>query len=179
MADPLTVETLRALFLPATDTSARAELWTLTKVALAAEHDAETELHHVPDRERWILNVRYTGGISPSEQHRDWHDLSLYLAGGNDLRVGGTLEDPDEISDGEQRNGTLTGGVVFPVRAGDLIWTPAGVPHQSHFLFSTAFVIVKLRRGEIPAFTLPAHLTTGSAARHIAQFRLENFPIVS
>lgn len=142
----------------------------LTKATLVTEHDAETCIHEVPGRERWIFNVRYDGEDAPPEQHRDWHDLSLYLTGGNDIRVGGSLGVSDQISDGEWRNGTLTGGTVFPVRRGDLLWTPAGIPHQSHFLPHTAFVIVKLRMGVPSSFPLPAGLTTSSERQHLIRF---------
>lgn len=175
MAAPLTLEVLRALFRSAADASVFVELLTLAKVALAAKHDAETCLQEVPDRERWILNVRPSGGDAPSELHRDWHDLSLYLTGGNDLRVGGTLVGAQEINNGEWQRGTLAGGTAFQVCPGDLLWTPAGVPHQSHFLPHTVFVIVKLHVGTIPSFPLPAGLTTASDGQHLSRFH--NLPV--
>lgn len=170
MAVPLTLEALHALFRSAADASVVAELLTLAKVILATGRDTETLHQEVPLRERWIFNVRHSGGDAPLEQHRDWHDLSLYLAGGNDSLVGGTLERAEETNDGEWRNGTLTGGTVFHARPGDLLWTPAGIPHQSHFLPHTTFVIVKLRMGVPPSFPLPAGLTTSSEPRHLIRF---------
>lgn len=170
MAVPLTLEALHALFRSAADASVVAELLALAKAVLAAGRDMETLHQEVTLRERWIFNVRYSGGDAPPEQHRDWHDLSLYLTGGNDIRVGGSLGVSDQISDGEWRNGALTGGAVFHVRPGDLLWTPAGIPHQSHFLPHTAFIIVKLRMGVPPSFPLPAGLTTSSERQHLIRF---------
>lgn len=131
-----------------------------------ARNDADVCVLKVSDTEKWIVNVRDLGGTAPPERHRDWHDLSRYVLGGNDITVDGTLEGATETSDGEWREGTIAGGRTLAVRPGDLLWTPAGTPHQSHFLPGTAFIIVKIRKGSastllhelhIPDLTSPLH----------------------
>lgn len=133
-------------------------------------HDADVCVEETSGQERWILNVRSTGSAASPERHRDWHDLSLYLLGGNDVRVGGELTGAYEIADGELREGTLTGGSVFRVRAGDLLWVPANVPHANAFELGTAFVIVKLYRSASPDLPVFRRLAHTGATQHLPSF---------
>lgn len=137
---------------------------------MADERDADVCVAETSSKERWILNVRSTGGLAPPERHRDWHDLSLYLLGGNDLRVEGELTDAEEVSEGEWRKGALVDGTVFPVRAGELLWTPAGVAHQSRFLPQTAFIIVKIHRDATATIGALDRITDRSHPQHIPSF---------
>lgn len=164
---PVRGEDLRSAFVQRDGLRA---VYHLVQRLAASGQDADVCVFENPGRERWILNVRTTGGEAPPEQHRDWHDLSLYLLGGNDVRVGGELKGAREVSDGEWREGTLTGGNILPVRPGDLLWTPAGIPHQSHFLPQTAFVIVKIRAGAEAASELLVHVHDLKEPAHMPQF---------
>lgn len=132
--------------------------------------DIDEVIGEIAGRERWIVNVRINETPAPPELHQDWHDLSLYLTGGNDVRVGGTYRGAEEVSNGEWRKGMLSGSQVFPVRPGDLLWTPAGIPHQSHFLPRTAFIIVKIRIGTEGDPGLLAHVPNLQEPAHMREF---------
>ena len=44
--------------------------------------------------------------------------------------LGGTLDDPKEVSPGEWKSKTATGGTRVEIKKGDLIFVPRGTPHQ-------------------------------------------------
>ena len=64
----------------------------------------------------------------------DLHDVSdvyfFVLAGTATLLLGGTLDDPKEISPGEWRSKTASGGQKITIKSGDLVFVPRGTPHQ-------------------------------------------------
>ena len=64
------------------------------------------------------------------EVHDNSDDIYYVLEGKATLMLGGTLVDPNEISPGEWRSKTGTGGKTIEVRKGDLIVVPRGTPHQ-------------------------------------------------
>lgn len=96
---------------------------------------------------RLMLNVRAAGGVTVPEQHRDWHDVSLYLAGSNKISVGGKLAGAEATSGGEQRGGSLEPVSTYALKIGDLLVVPSGAPHQNNFSPGTAFAIIKVRAG--------------------------------
>lgn len=64
------------------------------------------------------------------ELHDGSDDIYYVLDGTATLMLGGTLDSPREISPGEWRAKTATGGQKFIVKKGDLIVVPRGTPHQ-------------------------------------------------
>ncbi len=164
----LTAESARAAFDAAA--GGAANVLDIARKILADSRNADVCFEESEGTERWILNVRVDGGRASPEQHRDWHDLSLYLLGGNDLRVEGSLTEAEEVSDGEWRKGALVGGTVFPIRAGDLFWTPASVPHQSDFLPQTAFLIVKMHRNAPATIGALDRIANRERPQHIPSF---------
>lgn len=139
-------EVMRALFIEPSSSSVM-KLREVVRGIITAGADADVCLAIDPNDERWIVNVRANGGETPPERHRDWHDCSLYLLGGNDIAVGGMMDDAEEVSKGEWRKGSLKDSETLSVRAGDLLWVPADVPHRNNFQPHTAFVIVKIKKG--------------------------------
>ena len=64
------------------------------------------------------------------ELHDGSDDYYYVLGGTATLMLGGTLDDPKEISPGEWRSKTATGGQKITIKTGDLVFVPRGTPHQ-------------------------------------------------
>lgn len=65
-----------------------------------------------------------------AEVHDGSDDIYLVLEGEAQLMLGGSLVEPNEVSPGEWRATTSTGGRTVTVKKGDLIIVPRGTPHQ-------------------------------------------------
>lgn len=64
------------------------------------------------------------------EVHDASDDIYYVLEGEATLMLGGSLSEPNEISSGEWRSKTATGGQKIAIRKGDLIVVPRGTVHQ-------------------------------------------------
>ena len=64
------------------------------------------------------------------EVHTRLNDEFVVQEGSAQVRVGGRVEGNREVSPGEWRGGTITGGRTYAMSAGDVLWIPAGAPHQ-------------------------------------------------
>ena len=64
------------------------------------------------------------------EVHDASDDIYYVLDGTATLMLGGTLDAANEISSGEWRSKTATGGQKVTIKKGDLIVVPRGTPHQ-------------------------------------------------
>lgn len=64
-----------------------------------------------------------------SEQHAKFADVWYVLQGAATLVTEGALVDATEISPGELRGRSISGGATRRVQAGDFAVLPAGVPH--------------------------------------------------
>lgn len=64
------------------------------------------------------------------EVHDGSDDIYYVLSGEATLMLGGSLIDPNEISPGEWRAKTATGGTIYKIRKGDVVFVPRGTPHQ-------------------------------------------------
>lgn len=64
------------------------------------------------------------------EVHDSSDDIYYVLEGEAVLLLGGSLVEPNEISTGEWRAKTSTGGEKVSIKKGDLIVVPRGTPHQ-------------------------------------------------
>lgn len=65
-----------------------------------------------------------------AESHAAWTDVFVIQTGAGELLSGGTADGPKEATAGEWRGGTIRGGARRPLRPGDIVVIPAGVPHQ-------------------------------------------------
>jgi len=65
-----------------------------------------------------------------NEVHDSSDDIYYVLDGQATLMLGGTLVEPTEISPGEWRAKTATGGQSVAIKKGDLIVVPRGTRHQ-------------------------------------------------
>lgn len=65
-----------------------------------------------------------------NELHDSSDDIYYVLDGEATLMLGGTLDNPNEVSPGEWRAKTATGGQAVTIKKGDLIVVPRGTRHQ-------------------------------------------------
>ena len=64
------------------------------------------------------------------ELHDASDDIYYVLEGQATLMLGGTLAEPNEISPGEWRSKTISGGQKVAIKKGDLVIVPRGTVHQ-------------------------------------------------
>lgn len=64
------------------------------------------------------------------EVHDNSDDIYYVLSGEATLILGGSLVEPNEISPGEWRAKTASGGTGYKIKKGDLVFVPRGTPHQ-------------------------------------------------
>jgi mannose-6-phosphate isomerase-like protein (cupin superfamily) len=64
------------------------------------------------------------------ELHSHLNDQFVVQAGHATARVGGAVAGNRQIAPGEFRGGTITGGREYQLGPGDILWIPAGAPHQ-------------------------------------------------
>jgi mannose-6-phosphate isomerase-like protein (cupin superfamily) len=65
-----------------------------------------------------------------NEVHDGSDDIYYVTNGTATLMLGGTLVEPNEISPGEWRAKTATGGEKVTIKKGDLVFVPRGTRHQ-------------------------------------------------
>ena len=64
------------------------------------------------------------------ERHDAWSDILVVQSGSATIVTGGVQEGATESTPGEWRGGTSRGATRQVIRAGDIVTTPAGTPHQ-------------------------------------------------
>jgi len=76
-----------------------------------------------------VLMVRRTmdGEV---ELHTRMNDEFVGHAGHATIRVGGRVDGNRQTEPGEWRGGKMTGGRTYELSPGDVLWIPAGAPHQ-------------------------------------------------
>lgn len=80
-----------------------------------------------------------------NEVHDSSDDIYYVLDGEATLMLGGTLVEANEISPGEWRSKTATGGEKVVIRKGDLIVVPRGTRHQRTVTGKTfSMILVKV-----------------------------------
>jgi mannose-6-phosphate isomerase-like protein (cupin superfamily) len=65
-----------------------------------------------------------------AEVHEALNDTFMVRAGRAAVLVGGTLTGQRQTGPGEWRGGTISGATRYEVGPGDMVWIPAGLPHQ-------------------------------------------------
>lgn len=87
----------------------------------------------------------------PIEVHDSSDDIYYVLDGTATLLLGGSLVDANEISPGEWRAKTSTGGEKVTIRKGDLIVVPRGTPHQRTATGKTfSMILIKVFEKPMP-----------------------------
>lgn len=81
------------------------------------------------DKAPRALVIRRTESGS-AEIHEAFNDLFIVRSGTATVKVGGTASGNRQVSAGEWRGGTIIGATDHKVGPGDVVWIPAGAPHQ-------------------------------------------------
>jgi len=88
----------------------------------------------------------------PVEVHDTSDDIYYVLKGTATLMLGGSQVDATEISPGEWRAKTATGGQKVVIKKGDLIIVPRGTPHQRTVTGKGfSMILIKVFAGQQPA----------------------------
>lgn len=75
-----------------------------------------------------MLSVRTANG--GGEVHKNFDDLMIVQQGSATLVTGGSLVDPKPGDNGEIRGSSVKDGTSQPLKVGDVVIVPAGLPHQ-------------------------------------------------
>ena len=74
--------------------------------------------------------VAYREATGSSEIHEHEADIFVVQKGAGSIVIGGKMEGGHQTAAGELRGTSINGGEKLPLKAGDIIHIPAGVPHQ-------------------------------------------------
>lgn len=86
-----------------------------------------------------------------AEVHRDSDDYHVMLEGSATYYLGGSLENPKEVSPGEWRGTGIAGGRTVELRPGDMIFVPRGTPHyRSTEGREATFSVIKVYKDATP-----------------------------
>lgn len=77
-----------------------------------------------------VLLAARRAGPGEVELHTHLNDQFVVQSGHATVRVGGTVSGNHETGPGEFRGGSIQGGHDYQLAPGDILWIPAGAPHQ-------------------------------------------------
>ena len=88
-----------------------------------------------------------------AEVHDESDDVYYVLDGTAELTLGGTLDEPREVTPGEWKSKKINGGTTIRISHGDLIVVPRGTPHQRNSVDGKEFsmILIKVFREPIKA----------------------------
>ncbi len=92
-----------------------------------------------PGAQMLIARREKTGEV---EVHAKLADEFIVQAGNATVLVGGTVEGGRDTAPGERRGGSIVGGTRYPLAPGDVLWIPAGQPHQVEVAAGGSFTYV-------------------------------------
>lgn len=96
--------------------------------AAASNGSAGATLTRLPNQYTMLTTRTRNGG---AELHNQWCDYLIVLNGEGMELTGGTIVDRREEADGEVRGTRVEGAQSHTLRKGDIIFIPAGTPHQA------------------------------------------------
>jgi len=77
------------------------------------------------------FHMNHKEGTALSEIHDHWAEFQIIRNGEGTMNLGGSVVDAQVIEPGETRGTALKGAIGQPLRAGDLLYIPAGTPHHT------------------------------------------------
>ena len=86
-------------------------------------------LSTLTDHQNYYVLVAGRTGPGEVEVHEHWIDYMAIQQGEAEFTSGGTVTGMRDTAPGEKRGGTITGGTVVTLKAGDFLMIPAGQPH--------------------------------------------------
>lgn len=85
------------------------------------------------------------------ELHMAQNDVFVAHDGHATVVIGGKVSGNHEVSPGEWRGGTLSGGRSYSMNPGDVLWIPAGLPHQVLLPAGASFDYIAFKYASVPA----------------------------
>jgi mannose-6-phosphate isomerase-like protein (cupin superfamily) len=95
--------------------------------AAGADGSAAVKLNDYPNHYTMISLRHKNGG---AEVHENYADLFFVVKGKATLLSGGEVQNAKTVSPGEIRGTAVNNGSSTPLKEGDFLHIPAGVPHQ-------------------------------------------------
>lgn len=77
-----------------------------------------------------VVIVAHRTKTGEAEVHEGLNDVFVVHSGRASVLVGGKVEGQRLASPGEWRGGKIAGAQAFQLAPGDILWIPAGQPHQ-------------------------------------------------
>jgi hypothetical protein len=100
------------------------------KKSVAPDHSSRETLADYGDHR---LRLLYRDADGFPELHDKIVDVVLVHSGEGELMLGGTMSGKKGNAEtGEYLGTSLSGGQLYPVKAGDILHIPAGIPHSFH-----------------------------------------------
>jgi hypothetical protein len=107
--------------------------WSMTEMQAVAQELAASKqvTHRFFGEKSYNMEVRRLVGVQPILQHGKKSDFMLIQDGEGTFMSGGELVDakPGGEDQGDLRGASIRGGVSRVLKAGDVMFVPAGVPH--------------------------------------------------
>lgn len=103
----------------------------ITKALLAKPGNTNQDILAAPGHQARIAIFHDENRVDDLHEVHDGSDDIYYVTNGTaTLMLGGSLVAPNQISPGEWRSKTATGGQKVTIKKGDLVFVPRGTPHQ-------------------------------------------------
>jgi mannose-6-phosphate isomerase-like protein (cupin superfamily) len=100
------------------------------KKSVAPDHSSRETLADYGDHR---LRLLYRDADGFPELHDKIVDVVMVHSGEGALMLGGTMSGKKGNAEtGEYMGTSLTGGQLYPIKAGDILHIPAGIPHSFH-----------------------------------------------
>jgi mannose-6-phosphate isomerase-like protein (cupin superfamily) len=107
------------------------EVGDITKALLAKPGNTNQDILAAPGHQARIAIFHDENRVDDLHEVHDGSDDIYYVTNGTaTLMLGGSLVEPNQISPGEWRSKTATGGQRVTIRKGDVVFVPRGTPHQ-------------------------------------------------
>lgn len=99
--------------------------------ALAAKTKDGLATAPVPAGPGTVMLAAHRTADGQVEVHQKLNDEFVVQSGHATVLVGGKVEGNKETAPGEWRGGKVTGAKAYLLGPGDVLWIPAGAPHQT------------------------------------------------
>ncbi len=115
----------------ADDTAAKVQYFTAAQLASQVSHPvdgfAAKQFMNAPSSNVLIVRREKNG---ETEVHMALNDIFVVKSGHAKITVGGRVTGNRETAPKEWRGGEITGGTDYSLAPGDVLFIPAGIPHQ-------------------------------------------------
>ena len=105
------------------------DMWTLATQAEAAKRSDGAAGQSIGRYGTHGIGLTTRVKTGDAEQHRDWCDIYVVIAGDATLVSGGKLIDARTVADGEMRGSGIAGGHAEHITTGSIVHIDAQVPH--------------------------------------------------